>query len=87
MKGITEEARNLINKIINIYYEKRISYNLSQGDILFIDNRRVVHGRSSFFPKYDGKDRFLIRSFITLDYQKSEYARINNGRIIQRIFS
>jgi hypothetical protein len=75
MTGITEEAQNMILKITDIYYHFRIAYCLKPGDILLLDNRFVVHGRSSFSPKFDGNDRFLIRSFAVLDYTKSEYAR------------
>lgn len=87
MQGITEESHRLINKIVDIYYEHRIGHVLEPGEIILIDNRRAVHGRSPFQPKYDGQDRHLIRSFATLDYVKSEYARENNGRVIKAIYS
>ena len=56
-------------------------------DQLEKDNNRAVHGRSSFSPKYDGNDRFLIRCFSTFDLEKSAYARPNNGRMISAIYS
>jgi len=85
MIGITEESNNLISKIIDIYYKYRIEHNLIPGEIILIDNNRAVHGRSSFIPNYDGYDRFLIRSFITFDYEKSKYAR--KDRTIKAIYS
>ena len=87
MTGITEESEKLKHKIIDIYYKKRIRHNLQSGEIVLIDNRRAVHGRSSFFPKYDGYDRFLIRCFAILDYEKTNYARIDNSRTIAAIYS
>jgi len=63
MQGITEEAENLCKKIVDIYYRERSAICLEAGDILFLDNRMVVHGRSPFSPRYDGKDRFLVRCF------------------------
>lgn len=87
MKGLTEESNNLIHKIVDIYYKHRLEHNLKQGEIILIDNNRAVHGRSPFFPKFDGMDRFLIRSFSTFDYDKSEYARLCSGRIISAIYS
>ena len=87
MLGITEEANRLIQKIITIYYEKRICHNLLPGEIIFIDNLRAVHGRSSFYPKYDGYDRFLIRCFAVFDYERTKYARKENSRMIQRLYS
>jgi len=87
MTGVTEEANSIIIKIVDIYYNYRLKYNLSSGQIIFIDNNRAVHGRSPFFPKFDGYDRFLIRSFATFDYSKSDNARENNSRMIRAIYS
>lgn len=85
--GITEEAHSLIGKIVNLYYRERNNYNLTSGDIIFIDNNRAVHGRSSFFPKFDGLDRFLIRSFLVFDYDKVKHACIKRENMISAIFS
>lgn len=87
MTGITPEATDMIRKIVDIYYQHKIRHNLKPGEILLIDNRRAVHGRSAFNPKYDGKDRFLIRCFSTFDLSKSEYAREPNKRTIAAIYS
>ena len=85
MIGITEESHQMIQKIVDIYYKSRISHNLQEGEIIFIDNRRSVHGRSPFSPRYDGDDRFLIRCFSIQNYKSTEYAR--KGRMIQAIYS
>lgn len=87
MKGINEQANEILKKIVNIYYENRLEVNLKSGDIILIDNNRATHGRSSFTPKYNGNDRFLIRCFCTFDYKKSAYARLDGGRIVQAIYS
>jgi L-asparagine oxygenase len=87
MKGITSEAELMVKKIVDLYYLHRFEHCLEPGDIVLVDNNRAVHGRSGFSPKYDGKDRFLIRCFSTFDFKKSEYARDNSGRTISAIFS
>ena len=87
MFGITEESNLLVKKIVDIYYQHRISHNLKPGEIIIIDNRHAVHGRSPFFPKYDGKDRFLVRCFSVFDYSNSLYARGNDSRIVSAIYS
>ena len=87
MFGITEKANNLIKKIITIYYKYRIQHNLQSGEIILIDNLRAVHGRSPFYPKYDGTDRFLIRCFAVYDYDYSSYARNNGSRMVSAIYS
>jgi hypothetical protein len=83
----SEEANNIIKTIVTIYYNHRIQINLQPGDIIILDNNRVVHGRSSFIPKYDGTDRFLVRCFTALNYEKSKYARPNGSRMISAIYS
>jgi L-asparagine oxygenase len=87
MFGTNEESNHLIQKIIEIYYKKRLQHNLQTGEIILIDNLRAVHGRSPFYPKYDGKDRFLIRCFGVYNYEYSGYARKNGGRMVSAIYS
>jgi len=87
MSGIDEMSESMITKIVDVYYSHRLSHNLTPGEILFIDNRRAVHGRSPFFPKYDGFDRFLVRCFAVLDYNKSKRARLHGGRMVSAIYS
>jgi L-asparagine oxygenase len=87
MFGVNEHADNLIKKIINIYYKYRNQHNLQSGEIILIDNMRALHGRSPFYPKYDGNDRFLIRCFAVYDFQYSSYARDGDSRIVSAIYS
>jgi hypothetical protein len=63
MKGLTPKADRMIRRIVEIYEKFRTSIVLESGDVLVIDNRVNVHGRSKFSPRYDGTDRFLIRCF------------------------
>jgi len=87
MFGTNEFAEYMITKIVDIYYNHRIKYNLQPGEIILVDNNRAIHGRSPFFPKYDGNDRFLVRSFGTFDYEKTAYARPTGKRYVAAIYS
>jgi L-asparagine oxygenase len=87
MFGVNEHADNLIKKIIDIYYKYRNQHNLQSGEIILIDNMRAVHGRSAFYPKYDGDDRFLIRCFAVYDYEFSRYSRRGDSRMVSVIYS
>jgi L-asparagine oxygenase len=88
MFGVNEPANNLIKKIVDIYYKYRNQHNLQSGEIILIDNNRAVHGRSPFYPKYDGDDRFLIRCFAVYDYEFSHYARSDGDtRMVSAIYS
>jgi alpha-ketoglutarate-dependent taurine dioxygenase len=57
------------------------------GDLLCIDNRRTVHGRTSFTPRYDGFDRWLQRSFVVRDLGLSAVDRQPGERIIRTQFT
>jgi L-asparagine oxygenase len=87
MFGVNEISCQLKKKIINIYYNFRVQHNLQTGEIILIDNMRAVHGRSPFYPNYDGNDRFLIRTFGVYDYDFSNYARQDGCRMVSAIYS
>jgi alpha-ketoglutarate-dependent taurine dioxygenase len=55
---------------------------LSPGDILLIDNKRALHARTSFRPRYDGTDRWLQRISITKDLARSAPFRTHRHRAI-----
>ncbi len=56
---------------------------LQQGDLLLLDNYRVVHGRTAFIPRFDGRDRWLQRVHITSSLRKSQVARAANSRVVE----
>ncbi|WP_244967063.1 TauD/TfdA family dioxygenase [Streptomyces cacaoi] len=43
---------------------------LRPGDLVFIDNYKVVHGRDPFTPRYDGADRWLKRVNLLRDVRR-----------------
>lgn len=55
---------------------------LRTGDLAVLDNRIAAHGRSQFVPRYDGRDRWLHRSFIHLDNRRSLGSRGPNNQVI-----
>lgn len=40
---------------------------LNPGDVLFLDNRRCLHGREAFEARFDGLDRWLVRLYVKTD--------------------
>lgn len=55
---------------------------LEPGDLAMTDNRLALHGRTEFRPRYDGRDRWLQRVFVNLDYRRSRQLRHANGHVI-----
>lgn len=71
---IVEESARVARQIV-----------LQPGDLLLLDNHRVVHGRTPFTPKFDGTDRWLQRVIITSDLRKSALCRGNHSRVIESV--
>ena len=74
-------------KIIDLYYEFREHCVLESGDILILNNHKVVHGRSAFSPLFNGHDRFVIRSFIMKNINKLNGKTGGHSRMVAKEFS
>ncbi len=56
---------------------------LREGDLFLFDNRRVMHARTPFEPRYDGTDRWLQRVIISDDLGRSTDRRTNRRRVVE----
>lgn len=86
MEALTPEASEALEALKDAVAQVYRGVKLDIGDLLCIDNRRTVHGRSSFTPRYDGFDRWLQRSFVVRDLGKSASDRHPGERIIRTVF-
>ncbi|MCU0565785.1 MAG: TauD/TfdA family dioxygenase [Oculatellaceae cyanobacterium Prado106] len=86
MTALTPEAEAALNSLKGAIASVYRGIKLDIGDLLCIDNRRTVHGRSSFTPRYDGFDRWLQRSFVVRDLGSSAQDRHPGERIIRTEF-
>ncbi|MFD5147752.1 TauD/TfdA family dioxygenase [Streptomyces sp. NPDC058401] len=57
---------------------------LKPGDLVIIDNRVTVHGRTAFHPRYDGADRWPQRTYVTTDLRRSRDHRPHDGHVLAR---
>jgi len=55
---------------------------LRPGDLALVDNRVALHGRTLFTPRYDGRDRWLYRTFVHLDLRRSRAMREVDGHVL-----
>jgi L-asparagine oxygenase len=65
-RGIDEGAENALNELRKAAQTPGIikRLHLQSGDLLVLDNRRCIHGRTSFSARFDGKDRWMLRVYI-----------------------
>lgn len=80
--GMTAEAQRLLQQVIAVYSRAKKGFTLRAGDIGFVDNTRAMHGRSAFVPRFDGSDRFIIRTFVVRDLRRTSAARTPGHRMI-----
>ncbi|MFC7488556.1 TauD/TfdA family dioxygenase [Knoellia sp. CPCC 206453] len=55
--------------------ERIVEVPMRPGDMVFLDNRKVVHGRRPFTPRYDGTDRWLKRVNVVVDLTRTAAGR------------
>lgn len=59
------EARAALDEFVGILTSNVTSVAFQPGDFWYIDNLRVAHGREQFHPRFDGRDRWLRRLYIS----------------------
>jgi L-asparagine oxygenase len=77
--GAGEAALAVLNDLIRAHGD---GVRLRRGDLAIVDNRVTMHGRSSFTPRYDGRDRWLQRTFTFADLRRSRDHRPGDGGVL-----
>ncbi|MFI9175511.1 TauD/TfdA family dioxygenase [Streptomyces lincolnensis] len=80
--ALDEEAGHALTRLRDTMLDTSESLVLAPGELVFLDNRLVVHGRTDFVPRYDGRDRWLHRIFVHLDNRLSRPHRADNGPVL-----
>lgn len=63
-EGLDAGARAALAEVADVIAAAHTAVVLETGDLLMVDNRRAVHGRSTFRARFDGTDRWLQRTFV-----------------------
>jgi len=79
MKGTSIAARRALDELNNAIKSSTKKIALKTGELMIIDNRKTVHGRLPFTPKYDGTDRWLMRTLVRKQLPPNEHM---NGEIV-----
>jgi len=87
MHGVTREAQELLNKVVQTYVDHRDGHALAAGDLLMLDNPRAMHGRSQYTPRFDGKDRFIARGFVVRDRRRLWPWLLDDRRTVAAMYS
>jgi L-asparagine oxygenase len=58
------DGREALDCVASAIARAGANHTLKPGDLLIVDNRRVVHARAPFDPRFDGTDRWLMRVMV-----------------------
>ncbi len=81
MEPLDDDARQALEELKSAFLATLQGAVLDVGDILVVDNRSAIHGRSPFAARFDGTDRWLRRCFAVLDIRRSRAARAPGSRV------
>jgi Fe(II)/alpha-ketoglutarate-dependent arginine beta-hydroxylase len=71
------EAQSAFDWLLGEFYARQSAVVMEPGDMLWIDNKRAVHGRSVYQPNYGPRHRWLRRVNVTLNLRASMPYREN----------
>ncbi|MEU4661608.1 TauD/TfdA family dioxygenase [Micromonospora chalcea] len=80
--ALDEEAGEVMARLKRILTDVSTPLVLQTGMMALIDNRLVLHGRSEFTPRFDGRDRWLHRVYVHLDNRRSREFRDDAGAVL-----
>lgn len=79
----TPAAESALNELRSTLDKIGSGVHLEPGDLLVLDNRRIMHGRSIFTPRYDGDDRWLQRSYSHRDLAAAQTEWPHSERVFE----
>jgi L-asparagine oxygenase len=82
-KPLDDMAASAMAELAAALQEVTQRVELRAGDMAIVDNRLAVHGRTAFSPYYDGRDRWLQRAFVQLNYRSSRALRPHGGSMLE----
>jgi len=85
MIGINSFAQKALEEFGEALKLVSVSVALEAGDLLIIDNKVSMHFRTSFKPKYDGKDRWLQRMKVVINPRASQDNRKCGSNVVGSI--
>ena len=74
-----ETAARALERLNGAVLAERVGVALRTRDVLVVGNRHAVHGRTPFTARFDGTDRWLLRTMVVGQLPSTEF---RHGRII-----
>ncbi|MFE0251908.1 TauD/TfdA family dioxygenase [Streptomyces sp. NPDC059010] len=82
--GTDDEAQAALERLNRAMHTVHRAVRADRGELLLVDNRIVVHGRSDFTPLYDGQDRWLRRFYPYPGELRADVLVRAGGRVLSK---
>jgi L-asparagine oxygenase len=81
--AITPEAQAALDRLTTAFNDSRVHgvVALKPGNALLINNRKGLHARSVFEPTFDGRDRWLLRTYIRRNLWDMRHRTTDRSRV------
>lgn len=83
MLARSDAAKSALDRLKEALRRETMAVALGPGDMLMVNNRRAVHGRNRFTPRYDGYDRWLQRLYIRETIWDTDSGLTSPNRIVK----
>jgi L-asparagine oxygenase len=81
--AVTPEAQAALDRLLTALDDPRVHgvVALRPGNALLINNRKGLHARSVFEPTFDGRDRWLLRTYIRRNLWDMRHRTTDRSRV------
>jgi L-asparagine oxygenase len=80
LTAVTADSAKALATLAEALALNAVSVALQPGDLLVLNNRRVVHGRTAFQPRYDGTDRWIQRILLLSELPRGSGRLVSDSR-------
>lgn len=80
MTAVTDAGKNALKALSDAIDKVKTTVYLKTGEVLVLNNRTAVHGRTPFKARYDGTDRWLKRVMVSTKLPDWSEMEIREGR-------
>ncbi|MET8857914.1 TauD/TfdA family dioxygenase [Streptomyces sp. NPDC004579] len=81
-RALDDTGKAALERLRDAFLDVASELVLRSGEMAFVDNRLAIHGRTAFTPRYDGRDRWLHRTFVHLDHRRTRVHRPGGGPVL-----
>jgi L-asparagine oxygenase len=81
-EAMNARQKDAFGELQDLVESSVIDFLLGAGEIGFIDNYQVAHGRPQYSPRYDGTDRWLKRTQISNNFSAVSHLATSSGDVM-----